>query len=38
MHELDCNVRCLECDALDNVIRAQNRHHNVQHAYRALNC
>jgi uncharacterized protein RhaS with RHS repeats len=36
VHEPDGNVQRFAYDALDNVVRAQDRHHDVQYAYRGL--
>jgi hypothetical protein len=35
-NEPDGNVRRFTYDALDNVVRAQDWHHDVQYAYRGM--
>lgn len=37
LHEPDGNVRRFQYDAVGNVLRAQDRHHDVQYAYRGMN-
>jgi len=36
VHEPDGNVRHFTYDGLDNMVRAQDRHHDVQYAYRGM--